>query len=153
MPNEQINSGLFLALSCETLSSVQTVAITYPDTCDHTTNVASPHLTLRHQTILLPVLRGPKALSRETHSPNNSRPLRNNYSWALTEQCREMTDSLSITFSGLRSRDFCRVGKTKSLNSAWDMYRRSGEQLSCKGYKVLSTAADVACRTRAQIAL
>lgn len=54
MPNEQINSGLFLALSCEILSSVQTAATTCPDTWDHTTNIVSPHLTLRHQTILLP---------------------------------------------------------------------------------------------------
>lgn len=38
-----------------------------------------------------------------------------------------------MTFSGLRSRDFCSVGSTRSLNSAWDMQRSSGQQLSCKG--------------------
>lgn len=66
MPNAQINSGYFLALSCEIPSSVQTVAITYPDTWDHTTNVASPHPALKQETILLPVLAGPEGQSRDT---------------------------------------------------------------------------------------
>lgn len=87
------------------------------------------------------------------HTPHDSRTLRNNCSGSLAEHCTEMTDSLSITFSGLRSRDFCSVGKTKSLNSAWDTYRRIGEQLSCKGNKALSTAAGTTHRTKALTAL
>lgn len=39
---------------------------------------------------------------------------------------------LSITFSGLLSKDFWMVGKIRSLNSEWDMYRSRGAQLSYK---------------------
>lgn len=39
---------------------------------------------------------------------------------------------LSVTFSGLLSKDFWMVGSIKSLNSEWDMYRSRGAQLSYK---------------------
>lgn len=149
MPDAQINSGVFLALSCEILSSVQTVATTYPDTWEshHKCCFSTPS----PQTGDNPVAcahRTSSAAQRYT-PPTPAEQL----FMLLTEQCRERTDSLSITFSGLRSSDFCRVGKTKSLNSAWDMYRRSGEQLSCKRNTVLSAAVGAARRTITQTAL
>lgn len=35
-----------------------------------------------------------------------------------------------MTFSGLLSKDFCMVGRIRSLNSVWDMNRSKGAQLS-----------------------
>lgn len=73
MPNEQNNSGLFLALSCEILSSVQTVAITYPDTG------ITPQMLLLHISPLMPdnlPALGDQKHSPEWHCPTSSRALR-----------------------------------------------------------------------------
>lgn len=47
---------------------------------------------------------------------------------------------LSITFSGLLSKDFWMEGRIRSLNSEWDMYRSRGAQLSYTEKKVRPSA-------------
>lgn len=91
MPNEQNNPGLFLALNCEILSSVQTVAFTYPDTWDHTTNVASPHLTLVARQSCLHL--GTKSIAQSDTAPTapSAKDL-----GSLTEQCRD--DRLTFSY-------------------------------------------------------
>lgn len=120
--NGQIYSGIFYTLSFGILFPASS-RYRISNHQDHITNAASPHPPPSEQAILPPrsahrlrILPEHSPMAGTLLLPTPTPELQVTALHAPTP-CNFTENSLSITFSGLRSRDFCRVGKTKSLNS------------------------------------